>query len=162
MPAAWPVTVPLRFAPGSRESGPMGSFIETPFDRGRPARRRDSLAGPRRMPVRLARVSETEIAIVEAWFEGVLSGGAESFEMPHPRTGAIRSFAFADPERPFEIEHIIGRWSALTMETRNFTSTATSGHPVSSRGLVPSRRFAYPSGRCRRLRKNAASSRPPS
>lgn len=116
MPASWPVAVPLRFAPGSRETGPVGAFIETPFDKGRPARRRNSLATPRRMQVRLARVSEEEIAILDDWFEITLGGGAERFEMPHPRTGAVRTFGFMDADQPFQIDHIAGRWSSMTMD----------------------------------------------
>ena len=104
MPAAWPVTVPQRFDPAAyRETGPRGAFIETPFDKGRPARRRGTLADVRVVELQLNAITVAEKAAFDLWFAKTLSGGAESFEMTHPVTGDLRTWSFANPDAPYSI-----------------------------------------------------------
>ena len=95
MPAAWPAAVPKRFASDMRFNAPQDTFIETPFDKGRPARRRNTLASPSAVSLRIPYMRKEHLALFEEWFATTLGGGALPFEMEHPLTGAIREWAFA-------------------------------------------------------------------
>lgn len=104
MAVAWPTTVPQRFDPAAyRETGPRGAFLMTEFDKGRPTRRRNSLASERVVELQLNALTVAELTAFEAWFESVLDGGSQEFEMTHPVTGALRLWAFANPEAPYTI-----------------------------------------------------------
>ena len=106
MPAAWPLSVPRVLPIGYSETGPQNAFLVTPFDKGRPARRRNTLAAPRMANVRLVRITHAQLAVFEAWFETTLSGAALSFEMTHPITGAVREWAFASSEEPYRVTRL--------------------------------------------------------
>lgn len=111
MPAAWPVTVPQRFAADAEFGGPEDTFLVTEFDKGRPARRRNTLASPERVSLTLAALTGAEVAAFRQWFDLTLSGGAEPFEMPDPATGGLRTFAFAESRPPFSQRFAGGdRW----------------------------------------------------
>ena len=94
MPTAWPGTVPRRFRLGANYTGPENSVIETQFDKGRPQRRRNTLAAPSMVSLELVEITYEELAAFEAWFETTLSGGSLTFEMGHPITRVSREWAF--------------------------------------------------------------------
>ena len=111
MPAAWPVTVPQRFAADAEFGGPEDTSILTPFDKGPPASRRNTLASPERVSLTLAAITREEFAAFDAWFKTTLSGGSETFEMHDPTNGTIRVWRFAESRPPYSRQYAGGdRW----------------------------------------------------
>ena len=114
MPASWPAGVRQRFSPDIQIDGPRDTVLETEFDKGRPARRRNTLASPQSAPLRIPALPSDEVAAFETWFTGVLGGGAEPFEMPHPFTGAVRTWAFTG--RPmYRVRFVAPSWFSLDL-----------------------------------------------
>ena len=109
MPATWPPELPVDFAADQRLSGPRDAFLETPFDKGRPARRRNTLASPQTLSARMPYLTLAQFAVFEGWFAGTLGGGALPFELKHPITGAIRTWAFASAASPYEVARVNNR-----------------------------------------------------
>lgn len=114
MPATWPAGVRRSFASDMRFGAPQDTFLVTPFDKGTPARRRNTLASPRSVSLRIPYLPRAELAVFEDWFEDVLGGGALAFEMPHPLTGAVRTWAF-EPGAPYETLRVNNRTVSLSL-----------------------------------------------
>ena len=95
--AAWPASVPFRYAPPFTIRGAEGAFLETRFDKGPAQRRRVTSANTGLVDVVLPALTPEEYGALDQWHDSVLGAGTFAFEMTNPLTGLLRVWSFASP-----------------------------------------------------------------
>lgn len=92
----WPSTLPQEPLQQGYEEARQSGVVRTQMDKGPPKARQRSSATVSRFQMRF-RITGSQVATLESFFEDDLDYGALRFDWTHPRTGAAVQFRFREP-----------------------------------------------------------------
>jgi len=99
----WPAVLPDPVYDQIRIGAPVNAVIRTQNSKGPANQRPRTTAAARPVSLVFEPVSQSALAVFDAFYESDLGYGALAFDMPHPITDEIRSFRFVQEGEPFGV-----------------------------------------------------------
>lgn len=99
----WPAEMPQPVYDQIQIGAPAGSVLRNKMDKGPPKQRRRFTASIQPVSLTFEPVTFAAFAAFERFYDEDIGGGALPFDMPHPLTGAPRSFQFNQGGEPWQV-----------------------------------------------------------